>query len=211
MCSIAISSLWKPSELPVRYEVNCFGPQRMGKRAVVLMFFCDSCVPSLGKKCVPLDDSPHQRSLTNVAGGGLWIVHNTRLIVTRRKHLSWPSTRGGRLVEGDTSLGTAKKYFWLQQSQDKCKHCKYWRQRSTYNGTSKRGVCCNKISCKSLCFFYIYEELYVICGSETHQLASFTCHFAGICHFVICWYLKIFLILLEEFQQYHPATNVQKV
>lgn len=99
--------------LPVRYEVNCFGPQRIGKRAVVLMVFCDSCDPSLGKKWVPLDDSPHHRSLTNVAVGGLWTVHNTRLIVTRRKHLSWPSTRGGRLVEGDTSLGTVKSYFLL--------------------------------------------------------------------------------------------------
>lgn len=94
------------SWLPVRYEVNCFGPQRMGNRAVVLMVFWDCCDPSLGMKCVPLEDSPHQRSLTNVVDGGLWTVHSTRLNVTRRKHLSWPSTRGGRLVEGDTSLGT---------------------------------------------------------------------------------------------------------
>lgn len=108
--------------VPVRYEVNCFGPQRMGKRVVVLTLFCDTCDPSLGKKCVPSDDSPHQRSLTNVAEGGLWTVHNTRLIVTRRKHLSWPSTRGGRLVEGDTSLGTARVIFDYCKIKTKTMH-----------------------------------------------------------------------------------------
>lgn len=85
----------------------------MAKRAVVLMIFCESCDPSLGKKCVPLDDSPHQRSLTNDADGGLRTVHSTRFIVTCRKHLSWPSTRGGRLVEGDTSLQTEEELLWI--------------------------------------------------------------------------------------------------
>lgn len=101
-------------QLPVRYEVNCFGPQRMGKRAVVFIVFCEICIPSRGKNCVPLDDSPHQRSLTNMVVGGLWTVHSTRLITTLRKHLSSPSTRGGRLVEGSTSLGTAKETLWLK-------------------------------------------------------------------------------------------------
>lgn len=102
----------KISELPVRYDVSCFGPQLMGKQAVVLVVFCGTCDPSLGKKWVPLEDSPNQRNRTNVAHGGFWTVHNTWLIVTRRKPLSWPSTRGGRLVEGETSLVTANKHIW---------------------------------------------------------------------------------------------------
>lgn len=36
------------------------------------------------------------------------MVHSTLLTVTLRKHLSWPSTRGGILVDGDTSLSTAE-------------------------------------------------------------------------------------------------------
>lgn len=97
--------------LPVRYEVNCFGPQRIGKRVVVFTVFWYGCDLSFGKKCVPSDDSPHHRSLTNVADGGLCTVHFIWLTVTRRKHLSWPSTRGGRLVEGTTSLWAGETYF----------------------------------------------------------------------------------------------------
>lgn len=98
-------------KLPVRYEVNCLGPQRIGKRAVVFTVFWCGCDVSFGKKCVPSDDSPHQRSLTNVGDGDLCTIHSKWLTVTRRKHLSWPSTRGGRLVEGTTSLCAADIHF----------------------------------------------------------------------------------------------------
>lgn len=69
--------------------------------------FCSTC-PSLGLKKVPLEDSPHHLSLIRVTGGALMMVHSTLLTVTLRKHLSWPSTRGGILVDGDTSLSTAE-------------------------------------------------------------------------------------------------------
>lgn len=95
--------------LPVKYEVNCFGPHRTGNLVVDFTSFSLSRDPSLGQNTVPLVVSPHHRNRIRVSGGGLAIVHSTLLNVTLRKHRTWPSTRGGMLVEGDTSLTTGKE------------------------------------------------------------------------------------------------------
>lgn len=95
--------------LPVKYEVNCFGPHRTGNLAVDFTSFSLFRYPSLGQNTVPLVVSPHHRNRIRVSDGGLAIVHSTLFIVTLRKHRTWPSTRGGMLVEGDTSLTTGKE------------------------------------------------------------------------------------------------------
>lgn len=106
--------------LPVKYEVNCFGPHRTGNLVVDLTSFSLSRDPSLGQNTVPLVVSPHHRNRIRVSGGGFSIVHSTLLTVTLRKHRTWPSTRGGMLVEGDTSLTTDK---------GKKKVFSFWRQK----------------------------------------------------------------------------------
>lgn len=54
-------------------------------------------------KMEPFDCSPHHFSLMKNTSGGLVISHEILLAVTLKKHLNWPSTEGGKLVEALTS------------------------------------------------------------------------------------------------------------
>lgn len=96
--------------IPVRYEVNCFGPQRIAYRVVVLTALGSVCNASLGQKRVPSDVSPHHLTRTSTQVGGFATFHMTLLIVSLRKQRNCPSTRGGRLVDGEMSLKPMEEY-----------------------------------------------------------------------------------------------------
>ena len=57
-----------------------------------------------GQKRVPSDVSPHHLTRTSIQAGGFAIFHMTLLTESFRKQRSWPSTKGGKLVDGEMSL-----------------------------------------------------------------------------------------------------------
>lgn len=65
---------------------------------------------SVGQKRVPSDVSPHHLTRTSTQEGGFAIFHTTLLTVSFRKQRSWPSTRGGRLVDGGMSLKPMEEF-----------------------------------------------------------------------------------------------------